>query len=130
MRSFFPCFIVLGLLSATAAQAQDAAKQNFFVLVYTQGPAWKPGVPMAKQGLGAHLAYMTSLRDAHELFVAGPLDDNGGLILVRAKNMDDVKHIMAVDPAITSGLFTGEAHTWRAAVDSGKTASDFLAAPE
>jgi uncharacterized protein YciI len=86
---------------------------------------------MAKQGLGKHFAYMLSLRDTHKLFLAGPLRDaNGGLILLRARSMDDAKAIMAHDPAIMAGVFVGDAHAWEAPVDSGKTAKDFLAAPE
>ncbi|MBS0275280.1 MAG: hypothetical protein JSR55_13045 [Proteobacteria bacterium] len=125
--------IALGFLTASLpASAQDAANpQSFFVLVYSQGPSWKPGTPMAKQRLGKHLAYMLSLRDTHKLFLAGPLKDaNGGLILLRAKSIDDAKAIMAHDPAIMTGVFVGNAHAWEAPIDSGKTAKDFLAQPE
>jgi uncharacterized protein YciI len=73
---------------------------------------------------------MKSLRDAHKLFAAGPFDADGGLILLRAKSLDDAKDVMAHDPAIVRGIFAGVAHTWRAAVDCGKTAADFLASPE
>lgn len=123
----------LGLLTATLpAHAEDVANpQSFFVLTYSQGPSWKPRVPMAKQSLGQHLAYMKSLRDTHKLFLAGPLSDtNGGLILLRAKSVDEAKDIMAYDPAIMAGIFAGQVHGWNAAVDSGKTARDFLAAPQ
>ena len=121
----------LGASGALPAHAEDAASaQKFYVLIYSVGPAWKTGVPMDGQGLRPHFFYWKSMRDAHKLFEAGPLDANGGLILLRAKSLDDAKDIMAHDPAIMGGIFAGEAHTWRAAVDSGKTASDFLAAPE
>jgi uncharacterized protein YciI len=122
----------LGMTATLPARADDAANpQSFFVLIYSQGPAWKSGVPMAKQGLGKHFAYMLSLRDTHRLFLAGPLKDaNGGLILLRAKSIDDAMAIMAHDPAIMAGIFTGDVHAWEAPVDSGKTAKDFLARPE
>lgn len=131
MQNLFRLLLVLALSGAALpARADDAAK-SFFVLIYTQGPAWQAGVPMVKQKFGNHLGYMKSLRDAHKLFVAGPLADaNGGLIVLRARSLDEAKGIMAHDPAIQSGLFTGHAHTWQDAVDSGKTAADFLTAPE
>ncbi|HEY8949670.1 MAG TPA: YciI family protein [Rhizomicrobium sp.] len=131
MQRFFRFLLALTLSSVALPALADDAAENFFVLIYTQGPTWQPGVPMAKQKFGNHLGYMKSLRDAHKLFVAGPLaDTNGGLIVLRAKNIDEARDIMAHDPAIQSGLFTGQAHTWQDAVDSGKTAADFLAAPE
>lgn len=127
--------IALGLLGASMTlpvRAQDAAaKESFYVLIYSQGPAWQRGVPMAKQRVGKHYAYMQSLRDTHRLFLAGPLDDtNGGLIVVRAESLDDAKSVMAHDPAIIAGVFVGDVHGWDAALDSGKTAAQFLAAPE
>ena len=107
-----------------------AAEPSFFVLIYTQGPAWKAGEPMEHQDLRAHFGYMMSLRNAHKLFVAGPLDSNGGLILLRAKDLDEANDIMAHDPSIIAGIFKGAVHTWRDAVDSGDTAAGFLAQPE
>jgi uncharacterized protein YciI len=133
MRNYFRILVILMLFGATfpAHAGETASPESFFVLIYSQGPSWKPGVPMAKQALGKHYAYMLSLRDTHRLFLAGPLNDaNGGMILLRAKSVDEAKSVMAHDPAITAGVFVGDIHGWDAAVDSGKTAADFLAAPE
>jgi uncharacterized protein YciI len=131
MQSFFRLLLVLTLSCAALPARADDTARSFFVLMYTRGPTWQTGVPMAKQKFGNHFDYMKSLRDAHRLFVAGPLTDaDGGLIVLRAKSIDEARDIMAHDPAIRSGLFTGEAHAWLDAVDSGKTAAAFLAAPE
>ena len=113
-----------------AYAADGEAPAKFFVLIYSPGPAWKTGVPMKDQGLGPHLAYMKQLRDAHTLFVAGPLiETNGGLILLKAKSLDEAKDIMAHDPAIVGGIFTGQAQSWRDAVDAGQSPATFLGAP-
>lgn len=123
--------VLVGATAAPPARAEEAAStQKFFILIYSAGPAWKPGVPMAEQGLRPHFFYWKSLRDARKVFVAGPLDTDGGLILLRAKSIDDAGDMMAHDPAIMGGIFTGEVHSWRAAIDSGKTTGDFLAGPE
>ncbi len=119
------------MLAAPALAADDATPPpaKFFVLIYTPGPAWKAGLPMRQQSLGPHLGYMKQLRDTHVLFAAGPLiESNGGLILLKAASLDDARAIMAHDPAIDAGIFTGQAQSWVNAFEAGETPAAFLAA--
>ena len=119
-------FALLATLAVShAAETSPAAR--FFVILYAPGPAWKPGVPMKEQGLGAHRAYMQSLHDGHKLFAAGPLlESNGGLLIVKANNLDDARDIIAHDPAVIAGIFTAQAQTWATAFDAGQSPAQFL----
>ena len=134
MQRIVQLFIALGLFATLAlpARAEDTANaQSLYVVIYSQGPAWKAGVPMDEQGLKPHYLYWKSLRDAHTLFLGGPFGDaNGGLVVLRAKNMDDARNMMAHDPAVIGKIFIGDVHSWAPGLDSGRTAKDFLAAPE
>ncbi|MGN6516178.1 MAG: YciI family protein [Rhizomicrobium sp.] len=135
MQRIVPVIAALVLFAASMAlpaRAQDAADtQHLFVIVYSQGSAWKAGVPMDEQRLKPHYYYWKSLRDAHALFLAGPFTDaNGGLVVLRARTIDEARNRMAHDPAVIGKIFVGEIHAWSPGLDSGAAAKDFLAAPE
>ena len=100
------------LLFATCAAAQDAG--SLFIFIYRQGPAWKVGAPIREQpAMGAHGAYMKRLFDEGRVFAAGPTTDApGGLVILRGDDLDEAKTLMAADPGVTSGMFTGEIHGW------------------
>ena len=118
----FAC-LALALASAvplTAAAAPDApapaiatANLPLFVFIYRQGPAWKPGLPMAKQALGPHATYIAGLLKDGRLVAGGRLVDvNGGLAIVRAANLDEARAMLAADPAITGGVFEADVFGW------------------
>lgn len=97
-----------------AQQAAHAETLQLYVIVFRPGPAWKPGVPMAEQGLRPHGLYMKSLLDEGRLFAGGGFTDRGGgLAIVRAASMEDAQSIYAVDPAVTSGIFEGDVMQWK-----------------
>ncbi|HEX5262978.1 MAG TPA: YciI family protein [Phenylobacterium sp.] len=110
------CIAILAaaMLSATTgARAQPPADQPLFVFIYRAGPAWKPGVPMSRQGLGPHAAYMAKLQAEGRTVAAGPmLDADSGMMIVRAPNAEAARAIMAADPSVTSGIFVVEMHPW------------------
>ncbi len=111
-RSFMA--LALGLSAAPAAAlAEEAADGELFVFLYRAGPAWKPGVPMQQQALRPHVVYMQSLMDAGKLFAGGRfMTSDGGLAIVTAKDLDAARAMLAADPAVTGGVFVGEAQHW------------------
>jgi uncharacterized protein YciI len=121
--------LVAAFASFAVSHAADTAPAaKFFVILYAPGPQWKPGVPMKEQGLGAHHAYMQALHDGHKLFAAGPLlESNGGLLIVKADNLDGARDIVARDPAIVAGIFTAQVQSWSTAFDAGQSPAQFLA---
>jgi len=109
---------VATLLVAAPALAQAPAaapKSTYFLFVYSAGPAWKVGQPIAVQGLGPHGMYMTKLFKEGVVFAGGPSTEpsGNGLAIVRAKDEADAKALLAADPAIQAGIMTAEIRTWR-----------------
>src|SRR5438128_6012086 len=106
MRGFRTLALALVLLSAAcasgqswAAQAQERATQPVFVITYSPGLAWRAGVPMNRQALGPHAAYWTRLAREGRAIAAGPyLDVDGGMAMINAANIDEVRAIVAADP--------------------------------
>lgn len=83
------------------------AAQPLFALILAPGPAWKPGRPFAEQGLRPHFDYWMTLFRAGTIASAGPVGTDGGLVLLRAANQAAADAILAADPAIVAGIFTG-----------------------
>lgn len=92
-----------------------APKSTYFLFVYSAGPAWKVGQPIAVQGLGPHGMYMTKLFKEGVVFAGGPSTEpsGNGLAIVRAKDETEAKALLAADPAIQAGIMTAELRTWR-----------------
>lgn len=94
--------------------ADTAPATSLFVILYKQGPAWKEGVPMRQQeAIIPHFKYMKRLFEAGTILEAGPtLDEPGGVVILKAKDLDEAKAIMAADPSVTMKMFVGEVHSW------------------
>lgn len=59
------------------------------------------------------MLYMQSLADAGKLFAGGRImTSDGGMAIVTAANLDEAKAMLAADPAVTGGVFTGELQHW------------------
>lgn len=106
------CFMALGLTAPV--MAADTAPTSLFVILYKQGSAWKEGVPMEQQeAIIPHFKYMKRLFEDGTILEAGPTSDEpGGLVILKAKDLDEAKAIMAADPSMTMKMFVGEVHGW------------------
>lgn len=109
----FACCIALSLAAPVMA-ADTAPGPSLFVILYKQGPAWKEGIPMRQQdAIVAHYKYMKKIFEEGTSLDAGPtLDEPGGVVILRAVDLDAAKAIMAADPSITQKMFVGEVHAW------------------
>ena len=107
-----------GLATPAGAQRPDASPAaegaaDLFVVVYRPGPAWQPGRPMREQGLLPHARYIRSLLEDGRLHAGGPfVGSDGGMMVLRAADMAEVRAILDADPAIASGIFTAEIEQW------------------
>ena len=109
VRHFVLFAAVLLLTSGAVAQDSD----SLFIIVYHQGPAWKGSPAREQPAMKSHGAYMKRLFAEGHIFAAGPTSDTpGGHVIVHAHNLDEAKALMAADPSVTSGMFTGEVHGW------------------
>jgi uncharacterized protein YciI len=94
--------------------AATPAPSELFLFIYRPGPAWREGVPMRQQGLAPHAAYMQRLLDARRLFAGGGFaDDDGGMAIVTAANIEEARTLLAADPAVVGGVFVAEIEHWR-----------------
>ncbi|MEZ4668783.1 MAG: YciI family protein [Anaerolineae bacterium] len=84
-----------------------------YVVIYSVGPGWLTGKPMAEQPLQEHWDYLQTLYNEGVLIEGGPyLDDSGGLLLIRAEDLDDAWDIVEHDPAVIDQIFVPEIHPW------------------
>lgn len=119
--------VLLITLAAVSAHAADGPveqekerEMTLFAFIYRPGPAWIEGKPMQEQALGPHVEFMQRLQDEGRLLVAGPLlETNGGIAVVRAKDKREADGLLAGDPAVTSGIFLADAHSWYLAFGAG-----------
>ena len=88
---------------------ETAAAENLplFAIIYRAGPNWTPGVPMGEQGLLEHFYYMRDLHERGHIVLAGPLGEDGGLVILRAANQEEADRAIAADPAVREGKFVG-----------------------
>lgn len=106
-----PLFLA-GPTGASEAPAA-AGEENLFIFVFRPGPAWVEGKSLAEQGLRPHGLYIKSLFDEGRIFAAGPFTDrDGGLVILRAADMEAARAVYDADPAIESGKFVGEIMAW------------------
>jgi uncharacterized protein len=100
----------------------EVGPQNTYAFVYAPGPQWLAGRPRTEQNLGAHRAYIADLHVRGRVLFGGAfLDDaGGGFGVVRAKDRDEASALLAADPAIEEGVFTGEVRRWHAVFDEAE----------
>ncbi len=91
------------------ALRQTAAPAPLFVITYRAGPSWKADVPIEKQGLRDHFYYWKALDERGKVVIAGQLEGDAGLIVLRAANQLEAEQVIADDPAFKAGLFEGDA---------------------
>jgi uncharacterized protein YciI len=97
----------------------SAQTRTLFIVSYRPGPKWIAGKPNHEQALGPHAAYIKRLLDEGVLFAGGPYGDNeGGMAIFWATDMDQAKAIVAADPAVTQGVFVPELRGWTPRFDS------------
>ena len=120
--------LTAALLMMTPAPAQTAPAdpprtlaeaRTLFIVSYRPGPKWIAGKPNHQQALGPHAAYIKRLLDEGVLFAGGPYGDNeGGMAIFWATDMDQAKAVVAADPAVTQGVFVAELRGWTPLFDS------------
>lgn len=104
--------------AAPEAVAKAPATAKLFAIVYEPGPVWRRGLPLSEQNLGEHGQYMRRLAADGVLILAGPLmTSEGGLVILRADDLDSARALMDADPAVQKGQFVGTVSEWRPAID-------------
>ena len=61
----------------------------------------------------AHIAFLRELHKEGKLVMCGPFTNyKGGMIIVKASNLDDAKQISENDPFVREGVRTPEVRVW------------------
>jgi uncharacterized protein YciI len=118
------------LMTAQTAQAQVSgatgtkpaaiAGASLFLIRYRPGPGYRHGTPLLRQDLREHGAYLGDLARRGVVLAAGPtMLEEGGLVLLRAADVEAVRKVAQDDPAVRSGVFVGEVSDWRPMIDPG-----------
>jgi uncharacterized protein YciI len=103
--------LAMGALMTSATHA--APDQPLFAVIYRPGPAWKAGLPMAQQDLGAHAGYIARLAVEGRVVAGGGwVGLDGGMALLRCADAEEAARLLAADPAITTGVFQADVRRW------------------
>ena len=108
--------------NAVAAQSQEAVGQSqLYVIRYRPGPKYDSNRPLLRQDLTAHGKFGADLVRKRVIVAAGPtLDEPGGLVLLRARDLAAARTHVLEDPAVAAGIFIGEVSDWRPIFDPEK----------
>lgn len=94
---------------AKKLKADDYGMKSYFLVILTSGSATISDTALVKQHFRGHLDNISRLVDEQILVVAGPFGKNelkyrGLFIFQEVKDAEELKQILATDPAISSGL--------------------------
>lgn len=96
-----------------AAEA-PVAKGRLYAVLLGPGAAWKRGQPFKGPGLDEHRRYWKKLLGEGRVASAGPLGNETGLVLLRARNQSEADGIVAADPAVKARILRGVARPYSA----------------
>lgn len=118
-----PILVIIFIFGAVITSKQETeslnsgAKTEYFVFIYTPGPAWIKDQPITAQPLNKHFAYMAKLESDKILMLGGPFKDHSGAIgVLQARTLEEATKIIANDPAVKDGVVNAEVKGWHAAV--------------
>lgn len=68
----------------------------------------RPQGPAFKEALEAHHAYLDPIVVSGKILISGPKPNGGGIMILKAENMDEVQAMIASDPFVIRGVQTYE----------------------
>ena len=87
----------------------------YFVFL-TRGEKWTPEkTPATEEIQKGHMANINRLAQMKKLIAAGPFGDDGrlrGIFVFRVASLDEVKALVATDPAVQAGRLAMDIHPW------------------
>jgi uncharacterized protein len=88
------------------------------VVIHSPGPMWNdPSLRyLDAAAIEAHVEHYRRCLDEGKLAAGGPFADNGGGMMVFAREVtfEEAAEIVQRDPAVRSGLLCAELHVWHA----------------
>jgi uncharacterized protein len=91
----------------------DDVGNTVFLILFRPGPKWLNDRTVSAQPLQPHAKYMQQLYDQGKLILAGPfLDNSGRMAIVSVSSEEDLRQILASEPATLEGISLAETHPW------------------
>lgn len=75
------------------------------------------GVRATRADIEAHVAHLRALERTGRLELAGPFEEGGGLVVVRARSRGEAESIAGADPFVSRGLRRMELRRWQLSCD-------------
>lgn len=112
MRAALAAALSAGLLAGGQEPAPSPAPHKLFAVLFRTGPAWDQAKPPNQQPFfKEHSQNLSKLRKAESIVLGGRYADVG-LVVIRAKDEDEVRALLAGDPSLAAGVFKADVHPW------------------
>ncbi len=117
-------FVLLSVVSGQYAFAADT--NQVYVVGYSKGENWQPGLVLAEQtGHSQHALYLKQLFDRDVLIAEGELHGERPtdvmLLLLRAKTVADASRLAFDNPLVKSRVLKGEVQSWELGLSTVRT---------
>ena len=100
-------------VTAAGADSMEAMERSLFAVELEPGAGWLAGKSVMEQPLQEHAQYHSGLYAAGKLYMGGPyLDNGGGLVILRAFDMEEAQALVDNDPAVRDDIFTATIHPY------------------
>ena len=100
-------------LSPTSPSGQAAPAKQYFIAIFSTGPAWDEAKPANEQvGFKEHNENLRRLRSEKKISIGGRYGDKG-MVIVEAPNESEAKSLFATDLMVEKKTFTLELNQFR-----------------
>ena len=109
--------MMLGLtfsaVQPAAPAPQDPAAKQYFIVIFSRGPAWEDAKPANEQvGFKEHSENLRRLRTEKRIPIGGRYGEKG-MVIVEAKNEDEARSLFDSDVMVQKKTFALELHQFR-----------------
>jgi uncharacterized protein YciI len=121
MKTIGSAALAGALLITALVMAQEPRYEmtTYYVGILKKGPKWTPeATEETKKIQAGHMANIRKMAATGKLVVAGPFADAGdprGLYIFKADSIEEVKTMVAEDPAVQAGRLVVDVRPWMAA---------------
>lgn len=121
MRGFVLCVLLsASVFAQTKPQPEPKYEMTTYIVGFlSKGPKWTPEVTEETKAIQAgHMENIRKMAATGKLTVAGPFADGGdlrGMFIFSGTTVDEVKAMVAEDPAVKAGRLVLDVKPWMAA---------------
>jgi hypothetical protein len=99
--------------SPTSPSGQAAPAKQYFIAIFSKGPAWDEAKPANEQvGFKEHNENLRRLRSEKKISIGGRYGDKG-MVIVEAPNESEARSLFAPDLMVEKKTFTLELNQFR-----------------